>query len=240
MPTSACCCGNWKRRNARFGGDLRPDDRTDARVKRHDRHGRALAIALAIVAGYVDAIGFLGLGGYFVSFMSGNTTRAAVGVVRYAGMATFGFALIASFVAGVVAGSLLAEATDERRKSATLVLAAGILAVAAVIGHFRVAGLVLVPAAMGATNAVFQRDGQVSIGVTYMTGTLVRFGQHVAGALRGGDRLGWLPYLLLWLGLLGGGILGTTLYPFVGVSGLLLAVIAYLGLAWAAPRAVES
>ena len=209
-------------------------------MKRHDRHGRALAIALAVVAGYVDAIGFLGLGGYFVSFMSGNTTRAAVGVVRYAPMAMFGFSLIISFVAGVVAGSLLAAATGARHKSAVLVLAAGLLLAAAVIGRIRVIGLVLLPAAMGATNAVLQRDGQVSIGVTYMTGTLVRFGQHVAHALRGRDRMGWLPYLLLWLGLLGGGVLGTVIYPIVGLSGLLLAVVAYLGLALGAPRAVES
>ena len=64
-------------------------------------------------------MGFLKLGGLFVSFMSGNSTRLGVG------------------------------------------LAAG----AAVAG---------MAAAMGTVNNVFQRDGEVSIGVTYMTGALVK------------------------------------------------------------------
>ena len=54
--------------------------------------------------------------------------------------------------------------------------------------------------AMGAENAVFERDGKVSIGLTYMTGTLVKVGQRLTGALFGGDRFAWAPYPLLWRG----------------------------------------
>lgn len=49
-------------------------------MHRHDKKVWPLAIALAALAGYVDAIGFLRLGGFFVSFMSGNSTRLAVGI----------------------------------------------------------------------------------------------------------------------------------------------------------------
>src|SRR5882757_10886260 len=38
----------------------------------------ALACALSALAGYVDGIGFIHLGGQFVSFMSGNSTRMGV------------------------------------------------------------------------------------------------------------------------------------------------------------------
>jgi uncharacterized membrane protein YoaK (UPF0700 family) len=39
------------------------------------RRNVALACALSALAGYVDGIGYLHLGGLFVSFMSGNSTR---------------------------------------------------------------------------------------------------------------------------------------------------------------------
>ena len=80
--------------------------------------------------------------------------------------------------------------------------------------------------AMGAANAVFQRDGEVSIGVTYMTGTLVKLGQRLAAALLGGDRWGWLPYLLMWSGLLAGAVAGAALYPLLGMAALWIAAAA--------------
>ncbi|RSY01673.1 DUF1275 domain-containing protein, partial [Sphingomonas koreensis] len=45
---------------------------------RYDRNRRRFAVALAAMAGFVDAVGFLSADGYFVSFMSGNTTRLGV------------------------------------------------------------------------------------------------------------------------------------------------------------------
>lgn len=34
-----------------------------------------------MTGGYVDAVGFMMTGGFFVSFMSGNSTRLAVGLI---------------------------------------------------------------------------------------------------------------------------------------------------------------
>ena len=58
-------------------------------MTRLDRHARILAVSFAAMAGLVDAIGFLASGGFFLSFMSGNSTRFSVGVVEgapYVGM----------------------------------------------------------------------------------------------------------------------------------------------------------
>jgi uncharacterized membrane protein YoaK (UPF0700 family) len=174
-----------------------------------------LAALLAMLAGYVDAIGFLTLAGVFVSFMSGNSTRMAVAAVRGDGAALVPAAVIAAFVLGVVASALLAGRAGRWRKPAVLLLVTALLAAAAGV-RMAIAGLppaLLLAAAMGAENGVFQRDGEVSIGVTYMTGTLVKLGQRLALSLNGGPRWGWVPMLLLWCGLVTGAMLGATAWP---------------------------
>jgi uncharacterized membrane protein YoaK (UPF0700 family) len=80
--------------------------------------------------------------------------------------------------------------------------------------------------AMGAENAVFERDGEVHIGLTYMTGTLVKLGQHLTRALTGGPRWGWRPYLLLWLGLTAGATTGALAWPYLGLNNLWIAACA--------------
>lgn len=47
-------------------------------MERYDHRRRRLAVALAGLAGFVDAIRTISAGGFFVSFMSGNTTRLGV------------------------------------------------------------------------------------------------------------------------------------------------------------------
>ncbi len=78
--------------------------------------------------------------------------------------------------------------------------------------------------AMGAANNLFVKEGEVSIGVTYMTGTLVKFGQRLAATLLGEKQTGWLPYLLLWCGLASGAALGAVCYVFFALHSLWISV----------------
>ncbi len=185
-----------------------------------------LAIGLAMLAGFVDAVGFLKLGGLFVSFMSGNSTRMAVGAVAGAHTALVAAMLIAVFVVGVVVGALVGELAKRWRKQAVLGLVTFLLLVASALtmknGDAR-APILLMAGAMGAANNVFQRDGEVSIGVTYMTGTLVKFGQKFAATIMGKARFEWLPYLLLWIALTNGAILGAVMFPVLGLRALWIA-----------------
>ena len=193
-----------------------------------DRPRHLLAVGLAAQAGFVDALGFLKLGGLFVSFMSGNSTRMAVGVAAGSAIALNAAELIAAFVAGVVAGALVGRAAGQWRKPAVLGLALALLLLAALqtLSGSPGTGLtLLMAAAMGSVNNVFQRDGEVSVGVTYMTGTLVKLGQQVAAALMGGDALCWLPYLLLWLGLVAGAVCGALLFAAMDLQALWIACL---------------
>lgn len=108
-------------------------------MKHYERGEVVLAVTLSGVAGYVDAIGFLKLGGFFVSFMSGNSTRLGVGLAtaHWAAVLTV-LTLVASFVAGVVLGALTARALGENRRSPVLILEATLLALGAgllALGH---------------------------------------------------------------------------------------------------------
>lgn len=175
-----------------------------------DRSRRHLAIAAAALAGFVDAAGFLSAQGYFVSFMSGNTTRLGVDLALRPLMAIIPAILILGFVLGVFAGALLAARSGKQRKAAVLGLVTVLLAGAAV-SHLLGAGLVMLGfmvLAMGALNNTFQRDGEVSVGLTYMTGALVRFAQGLAARIAGTGGEGWANWLLLWLGLASGALAG--------------------------------
>lgn len=205
---------------------------------RYDRDRQMLAAALAALAGYVDAIGFVKLGGLFVSFMSGNTTRLAVGLAGGSAVALIAAGLIAAFLAGVIGGALIAAKAGPTRKAAVLSLMAMLLALAAMLDRIVAGGwaALAMAAAMGAANNVFLRDGEVSVGVTYMTGTLVKLGQRIAAALLGDDAGGWAAYLGLWLGLLAGAVAGALLYPRTGAFSIALASVVAGVLALAARR----
>lgn len=202
----------------------------------HDIRAKALATALSALAGYVDAIGFITLGGFFVSFMSGNSTRLGIGIVRHSPDAAVAAGLIATFVVGVILGSLIGRIGGTHRRPAVLAVVALLLGLAASVdaSGFGVTAIVAMVLAMGAENAMFEADGEVHIGLTYMTGTLVKIGQRVATAFLGGDQLAWVPYLALWIGLIAGPCAGATLYTLLGMHAL------WIGIGLAALLAVIS
>jgi len=148
-------------------------------VNRLDRNARLLAVSFAAMAGMVDAIGFLASGGFFLSFMSGNSTRLSVGLVDAAPYVGMVAALLTSFVTGVVAGSLIGRKntlSPSRRQAFILIIISLLLFAAPLIASFGflLIGLCFAAFCMGLENTLFEREGSVSFGLTYMTGALVR------------------------------------------------------------------
>jgi uncharacterized membrane protein YoaK (UPF0700 family) len=183
----------------------------------------ALACALSAVAGYIDSIGFLHLGGLFVSFMSGNSTRLGVSLAEgHWSNAAEAVGLIALFVAGAAAGSLIVFGRGPYCQCWVLLTEALLLAAAAAshelgLPNFAIPAMVL---AMGLENAVFQIHGGAGLGLTYVTGALVKVGQLVAAALTGGSRWAWLPNLLLWAALVAGAVGGALVYRWINLSAI--------------------
>lgn len=180
-----------------------------------------------MLAGYIDSLGFLKLGGFFVSFMSGNSTRLGVGLVAGWSAAGLSAILVGLFVLGVMLGSLVGRVAllQRWRRPAVMAGVTALLTIAAVMDAlgFAYAAIAAMTLAMGAENALFERDGEVSIGLTYMTGTLVKLGQRLVEALLGGNRWAWVWYLMLWSGLVAGAAAGAFVYDRINLAGLWIA-----------------
>ncbi|MGB3770414.1 MAG: YoaK family protein [Rhodococcus sp. (in: high G+C Gram-positive bacteria)] len=207
-----------------------------------ERHELEIGLGLAAVAGFVDSVGFLALGGFFLSFMTGNTTRAAVELAAgHFGAALIGPAIIAAFVIGVIAGSVVGDVAGTRRKSTVLVLVAGFLVFAGalnLVGTPTLVPALVLAAAMGAENAIFERDGK-GVNLTFMTGTLVAMARGIAARIRGRDSASWRQPLLMWLSLAGGAVLGALTFSVIGLSAPAVALAVVLAAAFAVYRMGE-
>lgn len=201
------------------------------------RRERLLAIVLTGTAGFVDAVGFLEVGGYFVSFMSGNSTRMVVdladGRLGAAGVAA---AVLVSFFLGAAAGAVVTRLRNLDDRPAVLSLVSFLLLAALVLQWLTDATVVGLPvamavaaAAMGSMNSVFHSGGVVSLGVTYMTGAVVKSAHSLVDALAGGS---WAPYrqqVALWASLASGGVVGAWLHVYWGSWALGVAALVVAG-----------
>lgn len=194
----------------------------------------AIAVALAALAGFVDAIAFSALG-FFASFMSGNTTRLGVALSgAEVSNETTAAALLLSFLAGVIVSSVVARAFAARHMLAVITLVTVLLGAAAALSGNLTDGVdvLLVASAMGAANNVFVGERVGTPGMSVATGALVRFGQELTAALIGeGGRWDWLPYLALWVGFATGAIMGAGAYLRLAMSSLWIAAAGAAALA---------
>ncbi|RYG87842.1 MAG: DUF1275 domain-containing protein, partial [Alphaproteobacteria bacterium] len=126
------------------------------------------------------------------------------------------------FVGGVFLGSVIGRLTGARHRPVLLALVTtGLLAAALCHALGAAAAAVgLLALSMGAENTVLSEEDEAPVGVTYMTGALVKLGKRLALIPFGGDRRAWVPMLLLWLGLLGGAVLGALAYARLGGAAL--------------------
>ena len=223
-----------------------PVDRPERSKLAEVRNAELLAAALAMIAGFIDAYGFITYGVY-VSFMSGNTTQTGYQTAEGAfGPASLSALAILFFVVGSFAGTLLVQAAGRLARRAVFGLVAAALAEVVGLTYFGFLsvgfGIAIVSVAMGVMNSALSRVGAQSVSVTFITGTLSRVGANLALALRRApltDAEGpWDTHLRralllarVWLGFLVGALLSGAATPRYGASvlaapALILALLA--------------
>jgi Predicted membrane protein len=191
-----------------------------------DRSRKTLAAALAALAGYVDAVGYLSADRYFVSFMSGNTTRLATDLIADRARAWIPALLITGFLTGVAAGSFIAHKAGKLRKPAVMMLVTVLLTTGsglAALGY-RAAMMACLVLAMGALNNALQRD-ETPVALTYLTGALVRIGQSIGAGLAGKAQAPAWPFAVMWAALSCGAAAGAIAFFIFGPPSLWIAAM---------------
>jgi uncharacterized membrane protein YoaK (UPF0700 family) len=177
-----------------------------------------LSWLLAGLAGVLGATAFTHSEGYFVTFMTGNAQRAVLGVFRDDTVLSLSAgALLLCFVAGVVVSSVCRRRYWVEHPHGPTVLTTFCLVFATaldiVLGGWEQSLLDFVPImfvvfGIGALNTSFVKDGEVSVPLSYVTGTLVKLGQGIERHIAGGKVEDWLGYFLLFSSFVAGAAVG--------------------------------
>lgn len=205
----------------------------------------AIGLLLTALAGYIDVIGFMALGGFYISFMSGNTTQFGQGIALGLDDVTLAGTLIGLFFVGSVAGAWLSIFAKASGRIAVLAFIIVIEALVLGLGAADLGwSLAIVPLAlaMGAQNAAIPSMGAARLGTTFVSGTLFAAGQDLARALhKQAPPLRWLQHAAVWLALMLGAIGGAALHAYWGMTALALPLGLHIILAlalWRGPKAV--
>jgi len=182
-----------------------------------------LSWVLAVLAGVLGAISFTHSEGYFVVFMTGNAQRAVLGYFTgQSWLAVSAGLLMVAFVAGVVVASVCRRHFWVDHPHGPTVLTTLTLAAATLVDvidegweqkFLDFAPIVLLAFGNGALNTSFVKDGEVSVPLSYVTGTMVKMGQGIERHIAGGKASDWLGYFLL----LASFVVGAAVGGFIGV-----------------------
>jgi uncharacterized membrane protein YoaK (UPF0700 family) len=200
-----------------------------------------LSWVLAALAGVLGATAFTRSAGYFVTFMTGNAQRAVLGYFQDdVKLSVSAGVLMLCFVAGVVVASVCRRHFWVAHPHGPTVLATVSLLAATILGlvddglegvDLDFAPIMLVVFGVGALNTSFVKDGEVSVPLSYVTGTLVKMGQGIERHIAGGNVTDWLGYFLLFASFVVGAALGGCISLVFNGTGMLIAATVICALA---------
>lgn len=195
---------------------------------------------LNLVAGWVDAVGFLALVGAvqaFPSFMSGNSTKVVTDLVSgKTTLAAMVAGVVLVFILGTIISRLINDGTRSRETCA-LAVVSGVLWLAGAGVHFSWNGyalLLLLAFSMGLINRAMQGRNGFTVH-TFVSGAVVAIGSDIADAISGrGDWRQILLPLSIWGAILAGAFVGSILTLKIGLVVALFipaAIVSLLALA---------
>ncbi len=144
----------------------------------------SLAVLLTVLAGYIDAIGYLKLKGIYVANMSGNS----ISVGLHAASAHWSIVItrlwpVFSYVLGLITARILVDLARThgfRRTAAPPFL----LEIACLFLFFRwhagTQGILFAAAAMGIQAATISRFNGITVYTAFVTGSLVKFAEELS------------------------------------------------------------
>jgi len=204
-------------------------------TRRRDRQETAVAAALCLACGSVDALGFLQTG-VFAANMTGNTVLAAISVAQLDLALAFDRALtIVVFFVGAMAGRLLLNAAGGRAWLPLLAEAA-LLGAIAFVDASHPSAVMAMAGAMGVQATAVTRFRGATVSTVVLTSTLARLAEAALDMAMGHRRRavpasGTPPGLLVatWAFYALGAGLGALLldrlhYPLLAPAALVLAV----------------
>ncbi|MBB2204269.1 YoaK family protein [Gluconacetobacter takamatsuzukensis] len=152
-------------------------------------HSALRVAALSLVAGYVDAVGYVELHGIFSAAMTGNTTSFGLSLARqdWPRVAAVG-TVLGLFFCGALAASLLRRSLRAYRHEWLWIAALLILAQCLHWSHTAATGsrveTLLLTVAMAMQGEVLSRFSSVSVQTIVVTNNIIKFADNVAGFLR--------------------------------------------------------
>lgn len=195
-------------------------------------HPAVFGALLTAIAGFLDVVAYVTFSHLYVSFMSGNSIHLGMSLatLRAADIAAIS-GVVAAFVFGASAGTLLQDHAGVRMMPLALGIEAALLLLAAAASSIALSTLSLLPVAvaMGLQNVLHQMSGQISVGKGFVSGELVRLGQSIARLhSRAADPAGTATLLLGWIAFVAGAAGGALLIAPLGAVACLLIATALL------------
>jgi len=141
-------------------------------------------IGLSLVAGYVEVIGYMDVGGIYPGIMTGNTVQLGLSLAKsqWQRLGTIGFAVGLFFLGGIIASLIkrhLRRPPVELLLMAVILLAASLVRLYAAL-HISVE-LPLLALAMAMQGETIARFGGVSLQTIVVTNNMVKFSDALVG-----------------------------------------------------------